>query len=69
MSEAEVAMEAQRQIQSLYRNLYEAERLAGELQRQLDSARALVTTLEAETAACPDQGHHRGYWHDHLEDL
>ena len=45
MSEAEVAMEAQRQIQSLYRNLYEAEQLVEELTRQRDQARRLAMQL------------------------
>ena len=45
MSEAAVAMEAQRQIESLYRNLYEAERLVEELTRQRDQARRLAMQL------------------------
>ena len=45
MSEAAVAMEAQRQIESLYRNLYEAEQLVEELTRQRDQARRLAMQL------------------------
>ncbi len=50
MSEAEVAMEAQLQIESLYRQLYAAEKLIEELERQRDQARSLVVSLEAELA-------------------
>ena len=42
VSEAEVATEAQRQIASLYRQLYAAEQLIEELERQRDQARSLA---------------------------
>ena len=42
MSEAAVAMEAQLQIKSLYRQLYAAEQLIEELERQRDQARSLA---------------------------
>ena len=42
MSEAKVATEAQRQIESLYRQLYAAEKLIEELERQRDQARSLA---------------------------
>ena len=45
MSEAEVAAAAQRELESVYRNLYEAERLIEELQRQRDQARRLAMQL------------------------
>ena len=51
MSEAEVAIEAQRQIESLYRQLFEAERLVEELTRQRDQARDLAVAYLNEVLA------------------
>ena len=45
MSEAAVAMEAQRQIERIYRDLYAAEQLVEELTRQRDQARRLAMQL------------------------
>ena len=42
MSEAAVAVEAQRQIENLYRQLHAAEQLIEELERQRDQARGLA---------------------------
>ncbi len=47
-------MEAQLQIESLYRQLYAAEKLIEELERQRDQARSLVVSLEAELALCKE---------------
>ena len=45
MSEAEVAAAAQRELASVYRNLYAAEQLVEELTRQRDQARRLAMQL------------------------
>ena len=51
MSEAEVAKEAQLQIESLYRQLYAAEKLIEELERQRDQARRLAMAYLDEVPA------------------
>ena len=57
MSEADVAMEAQRQIQelkikiaSLHRSLYQTEQNLAEQERLTEQARSLAASLEAEAA-------------------
>lgn len=62
MSEANIVMAAQWLIADLEKALREA-------QRQIEAARALTESLEAEAHACPNQAHHRGWWHNHDEDL
>lgn len=63
MSEAaSVAMAAQALIASYTQQI-------DDLQRQLEAARSLTTTLEEEAHACPDTAHHRGWWESHEADL
>jgi hypothetical protein len=62
MSEAKIVMAAQWLIADLEKALREA-------QRQVKAARSLTETLEAEAHSCPNQAHHRGWWHDNTEDL
>lgn len=62
MSEAHVAMAAQALMASYMHQIQE-------LERQLEAARSLVLSLEAEAHACPNYTHHRGWWTDHTEDL
>ena len=51
MSEAEVAAAAQRELASVYRNLYAAEQLVEELTRQRDQARDLAVAYLNEVLA------------------
>lgn len=63
MSEAaEVAVAAQALIASYTHQIQE-------LERQLEAARSLTTTLEEEAHACPNYTHHRGWWENHEADL
>ena len=62
MSEANVAMAAQALMASYMQQIQD-------LERQLEAARSLTLSLEAEAHACPNHGHHRGWWADHTEDL
>ena len=48
-TQLELAM-SQAQCRSLERNLFEAEKYIGELERQLEQARSLATSLEEELA-------------------
>jgi hypothetical protein len=43
--------------------------LVEQVTRQVEAARSLTETLEAEAHSCPNQSHHRGWWHDNTEDL
>lgn len=63
MSEAaDVAVAAQAIMSSYMQRIQD-------LERQLEAARSLTQSLEEEAHACPNYGHHRGWWADHMEDL
>lgn len=62
MSEARVVMAAQWLLADLEKSLRE-------VKRQLEAARSIAETLEAEAHACPNTEHHRSFWHTHEEDL
>ncbi len=55
MSEAAVAVEAQRQIESLYRQLYAAERNLEEQTRLTEQARRWAVTLEQDLEQARDE--------------
>lgn len=47
----------------------EKDRYIAYLEQQIEAARSLTQSLEEEAHACPNSGHHRGWWINHEEDL
>ena len=66
MSEAAVAVEAQRQIESLYRQLHDAEQLIEELERQRDQARGLAMAYLDEVKLTMTERSKMRKWHSEV---
>lgn len=43
--------------------------LVEQVTRQIEAARSLTESLEAEAHSCPNQTHHRGWWNTNEADL
>jgi len=65
----EIIKSQMRQNNELHARVRKLNILVEQVTRQVEAARSLTETLEAEAHACPNQAHHRGWWHENTEDL